>query len=199
MNHLIKQLPASAFILAGGKSKRFESPKWKAMLGGITLLQRSWNLCTDLFESISIVAKSNYDFGEKRLIQDILNVQAPLTGIYTALKQSEHKWNFIISCDLPFISEEIILKLWDKTSDECDSILPITSRGIEPTCSFYSITSLPTIEHMIENGNLSLHDLNKHINHAEVDFIEETNLFLNVNSQNDLKNAEQQILKSKNN
>ena len=113
MKHLIKQLPASAFILAGGKSKRFESPKWKAMLGGITLLQRSWNLCTDLFESISIVAKSNYDFGEKRLIQDILNVQAPLTGIYTALKQSEHKWNFIISCDLPFISEEIILKLWD--------------------------------------------------------------------------------------
>ena len=197
MNHKIKLLPAAAFILAGGKSRRFGSPKWNAMLGGITLIEHSWNLCDDLFKSTVIVSKSKYDFGEKRIIQDIINVQAPLTGIYTALKQSEHRWNFIISCDLPLITKKIILKLWEKSSKKCDGVLPVTGRGLEPTCGFYTTTALPIGEQMIAKGDYSLHNLNKQLNCEEVDFTQNTDLFLNVNSEDDLVKAEEHYYNTK--
>ncbi len=46
----------SAFILIGGKSERFNSPKWKAVIGGDSVLNRLWNVCSN-FENRFVVGK----------------------------------------------------------------------------------------------------------------------------------------------
>lgn len=187
-------LPASAYILVGGKSRRFGSPKWKSKLGGITLLERSLNLCTSLFTMTKIVGKSVEELDGKPVIQDIIKVQAPLVGVYTALKQTSHQWNYIISCDLPLVTEEIILKLWEIISDNFDVVLPCTDNGLEPTCGFYSQSALPECEKMIWKGDYSLHHFIGSLNHKVVDFSPKTSLFLNINTKEDLKKAAKQIL-----
>ena len=39
------KFPASAFILMGGNSKRFGSPKWRATINGEFVLERIWKSC----------------------------------------------------------------------------------------------------------------------------------------------------------
>ncbi|MBT6782697.1 MAG: NTP transferase domain-containing protein, partial [Candidatus Marinimicrobia bacterium] len=49
-------IKATAFILIGGKSERFGSPKWKATISGQSVLDRIWNSC-DSFEKRYVIGK----------------------------------------------------------------------------------------------------------------------------------------------
>ena len=50
------KFPASAFILTGGKSERFGSPKWRSKIKGKTVLDRVWDACRN-FEHRYVIGK----------------------------------------------------------------------------------------------------------------------------------------------
>ena len=52
-------IPAKAFILIGGKSNRFGSPKWKAVIDVQTVLDRIWGSSTE-FENRFVVGKEKH-------------------------------------------------------------------------------------------------------------------------------------------
>ena len=95
-------ITAKAFILIGGENKRFGSPKWKAVIDGKTVLDRIWDSCTE-FENRFVVGKEKPSDLNKSFIQDELKLNAPINGLYTALKNSKTDWNLLLSCDLPLI------------------------------------------------------------------------------------------------
>ena len=105
-------IPAKAFILIGGKSKRFGSPKWKVVIDGKTVLDRIWGSCTE-FENRFVVGKEKHADLNKPFIQDELKLNAPINGLYTALKNTKTDWNLLLSCDLPLVEPDIFLKLWN--------------------------------------------------------------------------------------
>ena len=106
------KINANAYVLIGGSSKRFGSPKWAAKLNGVRLIDHTWKICK-VFKKRYIIGKSRHNQIKYPFLEDeIVKIQSPLNGIYSALSHSKEKWNFIISCDLPLMSSEMIRKIW---------------------------------------------------------------------------------------
>ena len=134
------KINANAYILIGGSSKRFGSPKWEAKLNGVRLIDHTWEICK-IFESCTIVGKSKNNEIKYPFLEDkVDNVQSPINGIYTALSHSNNEWNFIISCDLPLMTSNSINKIWDNGNIESDAIVPIIKKQKHPLCAFYNLS-----------------------------------------------------------
>ncbi|MEE8335285.1 MAG: molybdenum cofactor guanylyltransferase [Candidatus Neomarinimicrobiota bacterium] len=180
------QINAHAFILIGGKSSRFGSPKWKTRIAGQTILDKLWNLCYD-FSHKTIIGKQKEAEIDKPMIIDHFNFDAPINGLYTALKKTDSDWNLLLSCDLPLLTSSIIRKLWAALEPENNVIIPHTINGLEPTCAFYHRNLLKKCESMILEGEFSLQKLIDSAAYLEVDFGDQSKLFTNMNTVTDLE------------
>jgi len=183
MNHHTK-IPATAFILIGGESKRFGSPKWAATIDGQRMIDRTWELC-DIFENRFVIGKQKPESISYPIISDELEIQTPINGIYSALNHSDSDWNLMISCDLPLMTKNIIYKLWKTTDKNSDAIVPFVSGYVQATCAFYHKRILPQIPQQIENGDLSLQGLLNCINTETVNMNLNENEFTNMNTPDD--------------
>ena len=188
------KIPATATILIGGESRRFGSPKWEAIIDGIKLIDRTWDLC-EIFESRFVVGKEKPDSISYSFIKDELDLQAPINGIYTALKYSKTDWVFLLSCDLPLIDSKVFEKLWESKSENCDAVVPFSNDKIQVTCGFYHKRILGKLESEIEKGNYSIFKLLDNLNTSYVDFGEDYR-FMNMNIKKDMR-AVEKILISK--
>jgi len=182
---------ATAFILIGGKSQRFGSPKWQAILDGETVLNRTWNACNS-FEKRFIIGKEIPNNLEKPFIQDALEMNAPINGLYTALKNTQTDWILLLSCDLPLIHSKTFEKLWNSKSKNSDAIIPKANGKTQVTCGFYHKQILPTIETEIQKENYSLFKLHEKLNTIFIDFGSDKR-FMNMNTQSDYIAATEMI------
>ncbi len=176
-------IKATAFILIGGKSERFGSPKWKATISGQSVLDRIWNSC-DSFEKRYVIGKEKPDSIFYQFFKDELDIHAPINGLYTALKNTNTDWILLLSCDLPLIEPVIFEKLWESRSENCDAIVSISNDKIQVTCGFYHKRIFPTLDSEIQRENFSLFKLLEKLNTAYVKFGEDDR-FLNMNTPED--------------
>lgn len=132
----------SAYILAGGQSRRFGEDKALVSHKGRPLIAHVWEAITGCFELVSIVAKpgSPYRSLGYPVVDDILPGQSPLIGIYTGLLDSETDWVFFTACDMPFLTCKMIHKMisvLDKEGDDAEIIVPVSPQGLEPLAALY--------------------------------------------------------------
>ena len=181
------KIKANAYILIGGLSNRFGSPKWEAKLKGVRLIDHTWEICK-VFKKRYIIGKSDYTQIKYPLLKDkIEKIQTPLNGIYTALSHSEEKWNFIISCDLPLMSSKMIQKIWNNGNKSTDAIVPFIYKRSNPVCAFYNNRIQSDIKKELEKDNLKVLDLLQLINTNYVQIDENQKEFTNMNTRNDLE------------
>ena len=185
-------ISATAFILIGGKSERFGSPKWKAKINGKSVLDIVWDACNS-FENRIIVGKEKLDGFEKPFIQDTLKINAPMNGLYTALSNTKTDWILLLSCDLPLIDSKIFKKLWESRKENCDAVIPIANDKMQVTCGFYHKRVLSTLESEIEKKNYSIFKLLEKLNTVYIKFGND-NRFTNMNTQNDMRAAEKILI-----
>ena len=176
-------ISATAFILIGGKSERFGSPKWKAKINGKSVLDIVWDAC-NYFENRIIIGKEKPDIFDRPFIQDTLKINAPINGLYTALNNAKTDWILLLSCDLPLIDSKIFKKLWESRKENCDAVIPIANDKMQVTCGFYHKRILGKLESEIEKGNYSIFKLLYNLNSSFVDFGEDDR-FLNMNTPED--------------
>ena len=174
---------ASAFILIGGKSKRFGSPKWKAHFNGKPILDNIWNAC-DSFENRFVIGKEKPNGIMKPFVQDELEINAPINGLYTALRHSTSDWILLVSCDLPLLEPRVFENLWSAKSNKCKAIVPIANEKTQVTCGYYNKQILPTVENEINKQNYSIMKLLEKISVSFVEFGDD-NRFINMNTPND--------------
>lgn len=131
--------PASAIILAGGKSKRMGKNKALLEIDGISMVKRLYNSLTLFFDHIivSVGSENNLSFSEAEVIKDIEKGQGPLMGIYSALQASATLVNFVIACDIPEINVTLLYKLL-ASSEEYEIAVPsFTEDQFEPLFAVY--------------------------------------------------------------
>jgi molybdopterin-guanine dinucleotide biosynthesis protein A len=194
--------PCSGVILAGGLGTRYGGEN-KAFLkvGGVRILDRLFDLFSELFDEIILVANRPRDFLEwdALIVPDIFPVRSSLTGIHAGLFYASHPFAFFSACDTPFLKREIIETVLSEIKPGADLVLPRTSAGFEPLCAAYSRRCLkPAENHLRENKfkiKLALKD-------CRIKTIPEDQLrakdpdlvsFFNVNTPQDLARAEQML------
>ena len=180
---LATKIQANAYILIGGKSERFGSPKWAATIIGQSVLDQIWNSC-DSFEKRYVIGKEKPASISYPFIKDELDIQAPINGLYTAFNNAKTDWILLLSCDLPLIDSKVFKKLWELRNENCDAAIPIANDKMQVTCGFYHKRILPTLDSEIQRENFSLFKLLEKLNTAYVKFGEDDR-FLNMNTPED--------------
>jgi molybdopterin-guanine dinucleotide biosynthesis protein A len=102
----------TGIVLAGGKSSRMGSDKGLIKIDNKTFVENVIAAMEPLVNEIIIVSNNpEYDqFGYYRA-EDEIKDSGPLAGLYSGLKQSNAKYNLVLSCDIPMIKTEILEKL----------------------------------------------------------------------------------------
>jgi molybdopterin-guanine dinucleotide biosynthesis protein A len=189
-------MEVTGIILAGGKSSRMGTDKGLQELWGKPLINYAIQSLSGLCSAILISTSSDayQSFGCKTVADEIPGI-GPMGGIYSALKQSKTEKNLVLSCDLPFVSVELLSYIL-KSSEGYQVAVPWQgSQHYEPLCGFYHLSILDQISIYIQNNNYKLPDLfneiaiNRLVIDKKLDFYTDE-LFLNVNSKDDLAAAE---------
>ena len=177
-------IQASAFILIGGKSERFGSPKWQAVIDGKSILDRTWDVCSD-FEHRFVIGKNKLENFKKPFIHDELKIQAPINGLYTALKHTKTDWVLLLSCDLPLVDANVFQTLWDARTENADVLIPQVNDKLQVVCALYRKNILPMLESTLQNYIYSVYSFVEKLNSIKIEF-DGDKRFWNMNTQDDL-------------
>jgi len=145
-------------ILAGGKSSRFGSNKALAEINGKLLIQRVTNQMIGLFDRCLLVTNTpdEYAFLSLPMTGDIYRNCGPLAGIHAALQKISDDRAFVVACDMPNLSAELIRYLCETYGPEYDVIIPWLEHGQEPLFGLYHKRSLAAVESCLKKGNYQI-------------------------------------------
>lgn len=181
------------FILAGGKSKRFGQDKLSYSIGGRRVIDRVIDSASRVFRPVYIVVKEPKKFAwtGAELIEDIVKVQAPISGLLTALERAEGNRFCLLAGDYPLIKSEVLKRLVELADG--DATLFRIRDQVHPLIGIYSRTIIKTVQESFSEGRLSLKGILDMVdaryideNHI-IDVDPELNSFLNMNTKEDLK------------
>ncbi|HON57977.1 MAG TPA: molybdenum cofactor guanylyltransferase [Smithella sp.] len=185
----------TGIILAGGKNTRMRAPKAFLEVNGKRLIEHTLSIYANIFSEIIIVANdpSAYlEFVEAALVTDIHKNKGPLGGIHAGLFFAQYPHAFIAACDMPFLNEDFIRYLLER-SDDYDIVVPRTSDGFQPLHAVYSRRCLPAIEKRLLSDQLKIDDFYKDMRLLKIAedeiarFDPENKFFKNINTPQDLE------------
>lgn len=197
-----------AFILIGGKSSRLGQPKAMVEVGGRTLAERTLTSVRHALNGkVTMVAGNSVQLGIQAILGDVPFIfdlyedRGPLGGLHAALAYAETRWIFVIACDYPFVSAELIRFLAAKVSEDVGAVVPSQADGrLQPLSAFYRVaTTRPVVEDLLSKPRVPppLHQIVKAFCPLIVGFDEYSsptdvvNPFLNVNTPEDLEAAKE--------
>jgi len=187
---------ATGVILAGGASFRFGSNKALASFSGEPLIKHVAAPLVDLFADKLLVTSDpdSYDFLGWPMVADFFAGCGPLGGIHAALKTITTSRAFVVGCDMPFVSKNLIENLCQQPG-EWDVALPWLDGRPEPLFAVYQRHLLPLVEEALVRGDYKIGfflrslRLRKIERQQVVDLCGGTKVFHNINFQHDLLNA----------
>jgi molybdopterin-guanine dinucleotide biosynthesis protein A len=101
----------SAFVLAGGRSRRMGRDKAQILVGGETLLARALRLAQAVTPTVAIVGSRELYGSLAPVVEDVFPGQGPLAGIHAALRASHTDLNLVLAVDTPLLAPEFLLYL----------------------------------------------------------------------------------------
>ena len=192
-------LDVEGFILVGGASSRMGSDKAQLMFGTQTGVQRIAAELAALTNRVRVVG-SRGDPGDSGFenVPDVLEHWGALGGIHSALAACQTAWAFVVACDLPLVTSELLFRLWQMNSDKLDAIVPIQPDGRpQPLCAIYRREVNSEAARLIANGEHAPRGLLAQVRTRWVEPQELADLpgaeyfFLNMNTPADYQLAKQ--------
>lgn len=143
----------TGIILCGGKSSRMKTNKAFLKLGNIPIIEIMLQKMKQNFDNLILSSNNTELFAYLNvpIIKDIYLNRGPLAGIHSSLSSSSTEKNFIISCDIPLITVELIKYLSEYNSDK-KIILPVLKGRIQQLCGVYSKSILVDVEQILKES-----------------------------------------------
>lgn len=183
----------NAYILAGGKSSRMGTDKGLLLFEGKAMIQYVIEQLQPIFSKLVIVSNNpEYEKFGLEVIPDLIKNIGPAGGIYTALKHSEAKLNFIVSCDMPFITKEAIAFVIENRNES--QIVLLENQGkIEPLFGIYAKDCEDIWFELIQQNTIKLQKMVSYFKlktiPVENNEIFKESFFKNINTKEDFNNA----------
>lgn len=128
----------TAFILAGGHSRRMGRDKAFLELGGRSLLDRAIELANAVAPVVRIVAPQEKFLTIARTIEDVFPDCGPLGGIHAALACTATQLNLVLAVDSPFVEMNFLNYLIAQASQVSALVtVPEAGKGLQPLCAVY--------------------------------------------------------------
>ena len=186
-------------ILSGGKSSRMGgNDKGLIEFYGKSVLSRIINLASDFSSDIFVVANNNLDKYSQihpYVYTDILaNFQGPLSGIYTALSKCKNRKLIILPCDGPFIDDTYFEVL---AAYESSNNIQVVNTGnrLQPVYARIDSSLINNLENFLQSGERKIDKWYNSCGFDEIYFDKSAEMFLNINSQDDIERNEDLIKK----
>ena len=167
-------MKAAAIILSGGQSSRMGTNKALLKLNEKTTIERMVDTLKVYFDEIILVTNDQeaYQFLGVKMVSDHYQGKGPLAGFHAGLMASNYDANFIVACDMPFISGELAAALVERI-DHYDALVPVINGKMQTLCAVFQKKSVTKIEECIENGRLPIKHL---LDHLSVLYLSEKDL-----------------------
>jgi molybdopterin-guanine dinucleotide biosynthesis protein A len=129
----------TAFILAGGKSKRMGMDKAFVEFDGRPLLARALDLARSVPLDARVVGSREKFAKFSPVVEDVFLDCGPLGGIHAALRASSTDLNLMLAVDMPFISAAFLKYLihQSRTALGMVVVVPRTGGRWQPLCAIY--------------------------------------------------------------
>ena len=156
----------------------------------------------DLFTLLVLVTNSpeEYQGLAVEIMCDLIPGKGPLSGIHAGLVASPYSLNFVVGCDMPFVSGELGVYLVERADPRDDAVVPFVSGYAEPLSAVYRKTCIPFIEASLLAGKpkvAAFYDQVrvKYVRDEEIVAFGGADCFFNINSREDLDKAFQRLPK----
>ena len=187
-------------IMAGGKSSRMNGIDKALMeINEKTLLSIAINKATQ--QTKYIVLNSNRDpsifknYNITVIKDTISNHPGPLAGVLSGIEwfyknNKKIKWVVSLPVDSPFFPNNLIKKLYETVVKSKKLIGVSSSKGRHhPVFSIWHISLMQPLQEALNNNIRKIDLFTKSYNPATVDFSSSVDPFFNINTPEDLKNA----------
>lgn len=155
-------MKTGALILAGGQSRRMEGVRKEEIPWGNTtflglLCCRLWEFQEKL---ISVGKGSTALVPGWKTVEDEEADPGPLGGIVSAFHASGADALLVVSCDMPFLPQDLPETLIRLLMEEgCDVCISQDDQGRDyPLCAAYSRSALPTLKRAVKSGHFRVMD-----------------------------------------
>jgi molybdopterin-guanine dinucleotide biosynthesis protein A len=188
-------------ILAGGAATRFAGkPKGLELVGGRRILDRLVDVFLEALGSLPLLVANDPQAGAWRpdlaVLPDVRPGGGSLGGLYTAVTAGAAPV-VCVAWDMPFVPAGLVRRLAAGLT-AADAVVPASDnrRGVEPMCAGYGPACGPAIAAAIAAGDLRAIAFHSAVRtcilpaDAVASFGDPSTLFFNVNTQDDLTQAD---------
>ena len=169
--------------------------KFAVNFRGKQLLDHVLDLCKEI-EASEVIVVGNGDqklTGNFQFVQDEMDDAGPLGGILTGLQNASNELNVVLPCDTPFVNAELLLSMLSKESGQ-KAAVPSVNGKLHPTIGLYKKVLINELIEFLNEGNRKMMDFIRSVNGLVLSENEllglESNTFVNLNSQKELKENE---------
>ena len=173
----------AGLILAGGESKRMGRNKALLTVDGVPFVQRIVNTLHQRFSLILISANdsSQYAFLNLPVIPDVFKQCGPLAGIHAAFRAEPADYFFTVTCDIPFISIQVIDLLIDKI-EEKSVVIADDGMQTHPLIGIYPRAIYSLLENYLREGKRQVHEFIETVDVIKTEVSPYARSVLNINT-----------------
>ncbi len=195
----INKEEVTGIILAGGRSSRMGKDKGLCSFRDKPLVSYAVDtlkpLCGEMMISANHFPEKYAAFGLPVVPDEIQNI-GPMGGLHACLKRSKTQHNLVISCDTPFVSTNVFRLLLQHVENYQVVCPSHDTFLIEPLSAYYNTNILGDLEKAIQHKEFKMMRFLKRIRFRTVpvekgQLVFRETLFLNLNTPEDLKRAEE--------
>jgi len=189
----------TAVILAGGRGTRLEGlDKGLVKLKNKPLVQHLIERIQPQVAQIMISANrniKNYEkFGLPVFKDNSSDFAGPLAGILKALQESHTEWILSVPADSPFIPANLVSRLNENIKDN-KIVIPDDGKYLHPTFALIHKSLASSLEDFLQQGERKARVWMQQQKHTIVDFSDQADAFININTLAELQHAEHHLSK----
>ena len=156
----LQEAASYAILLAGGKSRRMGQDKALLVYEDRTFLEHVIAALLPLTRHILVVADraDKYVLPQGRLVVDMFPDTGPVGGIVTGLTAAGAGAHWVVPCDMPAVSPDVLRLLWQTAVPPLDAAVPEIQGELEPLYAVYRETALPKLRAYLDSGRRSARD-----------------------------------------
>ncbi len=173
----------AGYIITGGKNTRMNGQKklfltYKNKTFGELLLNALQSF-PEIYLSVEDDAPYQ-SLGYPMIVDEISDI-GPMGGIYSGLKHIDAQALFVVACDMPFLTKQVVERLINAYNDNPTVVLACDEKRVHPLLGIYPREILPVLEEQIRNKNYRLMDAISKVNYVTINIPQDDLSATNIN------------------